>query len=359
MAHFFSPTDFGTVKHAEMGADKAAISKLFITANGNASVGVWGGGPTGERLKVQVVRSGKTVSDGKSAAVKIATAANFAAAHIQVYQIAGLKNGDEIQGWAADGRPYTAAIPVELKKPGGDVIQDWADHYYTPGARTGRTPNDQACCNFAVPYLALKDPNPKRKAEMPKLHSGLVGGPLVVVHGLAVHATAARALNAPFEMAAWGCVGTWNKSRASAHFGVAGDGTVIQFVPVSHGAYAQGNPGDRHWISVEIDNDGKSPMNGVQLDSARRIFRWVAHACGVTPKLGAGCLFPKTPAFDKLTKELCAAAGSATTTDTYEAAMSEGVSCHWWLDPRKTGNGVHYCPGPGILGQLPSITRAG
>jgi hypothetical protein len=161
-------------------------------------------------------------------------------------------------------------------------------------------------------------------------------------------------------MAAWGCVETWNTGGlgAGAHFGIAADGTVVQFIVASFIAFAQGFPGDSRWISVEIDNNASSPMTGAQLDALKGLFRWVGKTFGVNPWVATGCLYPKeAPQFDETTVAVCAEAGSDTTTDNYEANLSSGVSCHWWLDPRKVGPHVHACPGKGIMSQLPQLCK--
>src|SRR5262249_6737427 len=141
----------------------------------------------------------------------------------------------------------------------------------------------------------------------------------------------------------------------SAHFGISGDGTIVQFVPTTFQAFAQGTPGDYHWISVEIDNDGKSEMTAAQLTAVKSLFRWVTTTFGVSPQVATGWLPADNKAFNQATKDVAASAGSSTTTDEYEAALSQGLSCHWWLDRRKTGTHVHACPGPGIMSQFPSI----
>src|SRR5262249_39392014 len=166
---------------------------------------------------------------------------------IQIWRVVGLMGGDSLQAWDAEGKPQTAPLPVRaLSGTASDQMALWAQHY-TPD---GPVPDERACCPLAIPYLAMKDPKEKRNAAMTRLDKGLIGGPLVNVHGLSVHATWTPLAGEAFSMAAWGCVGTWNTSRASAHFGIAADGTVIQFVLATYAAYAQGNPGDFHWLSV-------------------------------------------------------------------------------------------------------------
>lgn len=127
-------------------------------------------------------------------------------------------------------------------------------------------------CPLAIPYLTLRD---AKMGGMTVLKDSTVGGPLGSVHGLAVHTTVGTEARSPYLMVRWGCVEGWNARGVSAHFGVAGDGTLIQFVPVTFKAYAQHSPGNEHWISVEVDNNGKTPMNDRQLASVRSLFGWV------------------------------------------------------------------------------------
>jgi hypothetical protein len=349
MAHFFFPSDLAVAAHNLMAADAAALSELIVRQGHMALIGLWGG----DLLTVKVTRGGQVVNEGPHPKVVFERAINDRGNHIQIWRVVGLMDGDSLQAWDSDGRPQTAPLPVRgLTASGSDLMSQWAQHY-TPGSPV---PDPRGCCPFAIPYLAMKDPQEKRGAAMTKLDTDLVGGPLVNVHGLSVHATSTPKPGEAFGMAAWGCVNTWNTSRASAHFGIATDGTVVQFIMTNFRAFAQGDPGDFHWVSVEIDNDGLSEMTGAQLDSVKKLFRWVGNTFGISPKVATGCLYPKAPQFDQATKDVCAAAGALTTTENYEAAMSLGVSCHWWLDPRKTGH-VHACPGKGIMGQLPQVAK--
>jgi hypothetical protein len=217
----------------------------------------------------------------------------------------------------------------------------------------GNRPQIRGVCDFAVPYLAMRDPV---MGGMAALKDSTAGGALINVHGLAVHTTAGTEARTPFQMARWGCVEPWNNRGVSAHFGIAGDGTLVQFVPVTFKAYAQYSPGNEHWISLEVDNNGKAAMNVLQLTATRALFRWVCNTYGVPPRVATGCLFPKASHFDKITASVCSRGTAATTTDPYEACMSRGLSCHWWLEASKTTNS-HACPGPGILDQLDAVAR--
>jgi hypothetical protein len=350
MANFFFPSDLTSASHRNQAADAAALSEMVVQPGHLARVGLWGG----NLLTVKVTRGGLVVNEGAHPKVKFERAVNDKANHIQIWRVTGLAGGDSLQAWDAEGRPQTAPLPVRaLKGKPADVIDLWAQHF-TPG---GPVPDDRACCSFATPYLALKDPKPKRGAAMTRLLDARIGGPLVNAHGLAVHCTAASSLGDAFGMAAWHCVETWNDHKASAHFGIAADGTLVQFISANFIANAQHDPGNFHWHSVEIDNNGSSEMTGPQFDTLKKLFRWVGSTFGVSPTLATGCLYPKAPQFDGTTKAVCAEAGVATTTDNYEAVMSTGVSCHWWLDPVKVGKHVHACPGKGIIGQLAKLVK--
>src|ERR1700676_430496 len=136
-------------------------------------------------------------------------------------------------------------------------------------------------------------------------------------------------------------------------------GTIVQMVPTNLMAFAQHDPGNLQWVSAEVDNNGIFPMNEKQLTAAKNLFGWLCTTYGVPRQLATGCLFSSAKQFDEITMSVCEAAGSDVTPDPFWAAMSRGVSCHWWLDPVKSGKGVHACPGKGILSQLGSIAKPG
>jgi|GEM_PF-4639709 len=349
MAHFFVPSHADKA-HGLSAAFGGGILELVIRRGESARVGVWGGGPDGKPLQVKVYRGPLIVSDGKAAVVKLTRASDDPTNHIQVYTVAGLKDGDKLVGVLPDDTPYTAALLVrELTGSANDIIEAWAR-----ANAAGEGYYSRALYSQAVPYLALEDA--RRGIKMEKLKPRCIGGPLQDVNGLAVHATGGTDTRSAFQMARFGCVDVWNGNGASAHFGIAGDGTVVQFIPATFIANSQLNPGNGHWISVEIDNDGKSPMNDKQLTAAKALFFWVCSTFGVAIQLATGCLYPKTPNFDKATTTVCAEAGVSTTTDPFEAVMSEGVSCHWWLEGAKTAKS-HACPGAGIIAQLAQIVK--
>ncbi|HKS88658.1 MAG TPA: peptidoglycan recognition family protein [Stellaceae bacterium] len=352
MAHFFLPV--GNLANGPAAASESAISELFVPAGGAGRFGLWGGGFDGKPLTVKVYRAGTVASDGAGHAVHLARAAHDPANHIDVYTAAGLRDGDEVYGMLADGvTRFTGALRIRVHAgKASDVMAEWAQHY-----RAKQSYARKGICEIAVPYLALDD---KRSgAKMEKLADGSVGGPLNSVHGLAIHTTAGIDSRTPFQTARWGCIPTWNGNGASAHFAISGDGTIVQIVPTDFVAFAQHDPGNQQWISAEIDNNGRAPMNLRQLDAAKRLFQWVCANHAVPRRLATGCLFPKAGQFDETTMKVCTAAGADVTHDVFWAAMSRGLSCHWWLDPVKTGRNVHACPGPGILSQLASIVRPG
>jgi hypothetical protein len=350
MAHFFYPSDRVQLANIKMASEKAPITELHIKPGSWAVFGVQGDQP----YQVKVVRAGRVVSEGQGASVGLVRLTNDSQAGTRVYRGDGLHNGDEIQALdVASGQSIASLTVIELTTSASSLMDLWVQQFKANGSR----PDDRACCDLATPYLTLTDPVATRGDRMTRLDPKRIGGPLDNVHGLSVHCTSGSPSPSAFDMATYHCVKTWNAGDASAHFGIAGDGTIVQFVVTTFGANAQGDPGDSHWISVEIDNLPTSPMTGPQLESAKKLFRWVAKTFGVPPKVATGCLYPKTPQFDKTTTAVCAAAGQPTTSDPFEAAMSQGVSCHWWLDPRKGGPHPHYCPGTGIIGQLPDIVK--
>ena len=346
------PTHGANKGLGESAASGAGISELVIGPNGVGTVGIWGGGPDGAALVIKVYRGATVVSEGAHPAVKLQRISNDSGTHIQVYSLSGLKEGDQLFGLTADGARYTGALSVRvLGDTANGVIEQWARHYLA-----GEPFPNNSLYPDAAPYLALSDPH---QGNMIKLKEKCIGGPLFNVHGLSIHCTAGAPSPTPFGMAAWHCVNTWNNNGASAHFGIAGDGTVVQFIPTNFVANAQFEPGNSHWVSVEIDNNGRTLMNAAQLTSAKSLFSWVCRTFGVPRQVATGCLYPSAPGFDKITRIVCDASGSLLTTSTFEAVMSRGVSCHWWLDGHKSGAHVHACPGAGIIGQLVSIAKPG
>lgn len=348
MAHFFQPTQPDRA-HINVAASGATLSELFIRPGAAVRVGLWGG-HSGEPHDLQVFRHGIEVSGFPSAPVKLVRTMDDIGKNIQVYTVTGLRHEDKLIGVRyKDRRPDTDELPViELGNTPSALMREATSWFGVLGGR-----QIPGICPLAVPYLTLHD---AKMGGMTVLKDSTAGGPLGSVHGLAVHTTAGTEARSPYLMARWGCVEVWNARGVSAHFGVAGDGTLIQFVPVTFKAYAQYSPGNEHWISVEVDNNGKTPMNDRQLASVRSLFGWVCSHFGIPRKVATGCRFPKASYFDKATAEVCNRGKAAITTDPYVACMSRGVSCHWWLEATKTNNS-HGCPGPGILNQLDAVAR--
>lgn len=344
MAHFFYPSHTDTA-HGIMAADQAAISELQLDqGQAYTRLGLWGGASDGSKLAIKVYRGGRVVSEGVAPLVKIKPQSYDNASHIQVVVISGLKGGDSISAIDANDAPQTNALPVSVYGSGpSDVIKRWSravntDEFFTP---------PPGLCPLAIPYQAAAS---SKKYAMPELKVSCIGGPMVNVHGLAVHTTAGNDSSTAFTTAAWRCVPTWNGKNVSAHFAISGDGALVQFIPTTHIANAQGSPANYHWISVEVDNDGKNGMNFRQLTTLRYLFQWVCARYGIASQVATGCLFAKHSVFDEVTEDVC----SETTTDGYEAIMSRRLSCHWWLEPIK-GPNSHACPGKGIIAQLSDV----
>lgn len=349
MYYFFQPTQPDSA-HAAVAVLGAPLSEVVIRPGAAARIGLWGTGANGDPLEVRVFRGGARVSGSPASPVKLARMSHDPKLHIQVYTVTGLREGDTLVGALANGQPRTEVLPVhELRYTPSGLMREAANEFTAKGGR----PQIWGICNHAIPYLALRD---AKMGGMAVLKDSTAGGPLVDVHGLAVHTTAGTDVRSPYQMTRWGCVEVWNARGVSAHFGIAGDGTLVQFVPANFVAYAQYNPGNQHWISVEVDNDGKSLMTARQLTSLQLLFRWVADTYKIPRTVATGCLFPKAAHFDWETSKVCALGQAETTTDPYVACMSHGVSCHWWLEANKTSNS-HACPGPGILMQLAQVAH--
>jgi hypothetical protein len=368
MAYFFEAWSGMTKAQADVASD-SGLSTLPVTAMGAGTFGLWGVGLAGDPLKVRVRRGAAVVSDGGiKAPVKLQLLLGADAAakrgwalpqRTRIYQATGLKPGDEIDAVAGDGGQRAAGpLTVTLVSgTAGDVMHDWATRLRADPAYK---PDEAFLCPIATPYLALRLGN----LTPARLNEALVGGPTSAVHGLAVHCTAGATRDA-WGTAINGCVNTWNHNfetdgfAAAAHFAISAEGTIVQFVPTNRIAWAQGTPGDRNWISVEVENDGSKPMLAAQLDAARRLFAWVCATYPVPRRLAMGTLFAKKydPKFkqdlDAATNAVCDAAGAPTTTLPFAATFVRGLSCHLWLDARNSKP----CPGLGIIGQLYDIAK--
>ena len=254
----------------------------------------------------------------------------------------------------AEHRPSFYATGEPSSDPAARIIERWAANYVP-----GRPPSNLLYPG-AVPYLLLgKGPG----APMTRLANRCYGNPLPAINGLAVHCTGGPGSGAPYVVANNRCVNTWNGNGASAHFAIAADGTVMQFVPTNFSAFAQGSPANEHWLSVEIDNPGKDPPDAVkasdeQIKAAQELFAWVCRTFSIRPQVAAGHLcaerlrHPVAKAYDDLTRQVCAYGSLSTqfSTDEKVAQNSRGLSCHRWLEPY-----VKSCPGYGLLGQLTDI----
>jgi hypothetical protein len=352
MANFFEAFAGMTKAQAKNAPD---VWVLRIQAGGNGWFGVYGGDDSGNVLILKVYRGGAVVSDGAKAAVRVTKVLEDAPEWNRVYQATGLKDGDEIYAETNFGHRYLGPLKVKaISVAAPDPIEAWANRLKK---EPGYTPTEAGLCPLAVPYLAL---GPGLK----KLNEKLIGGPLLNVHGLAVHTTGMGGSRNALQTAYNGCVDTWNTNYAnkgkdgiaSAHFAISSTGDIVQIIPTTRIAWAQGN-GDWNWISVEVDNDGRSPMGVAALEATKKLFGWVCSTYGVPRQLGYGTLFGNKsfPEHDGITTTVCQAAGSQTTPAVAIAILSRGLSCHYWLDARNRKP----CPGVGMLRQLASVVKPG
>lgn len=224
------------------------------------------------------------------------------------------------------------------------AIEAWAGRYKQGDKSVG----NRFLYPAAIPYLALEQ---KGMIAMRSLDEGCYGGKLANVHGLAVHCTAGGVGPSAYGVAQNRCVPTWNDNGASAHFAISGDGTVVQFVPTDHVAFAQG-AGNPYWISVEIDNNGIAEMTLPQLTAVKQLFTWVCRSFAVPQTLATGHLC-KIESWDRITRSVCEFSSAFVSENRGETIGSHGLSCHRWLD----FGGGRACPGAGILSQLPSIAN--
>ena len=259
-----------------------------------------------------------------------------------------------MQADPAEQVPRFYATGEPSSDPAARIIERWAANHVP-----GRPPSN-VLYPGAIPYLILgKQPG----APMTRLANRCYGNPLPAINGLAVHCTGGQGTGAPYVVANNGCVNGWNQRVASAHFAIAGDGTVMQFIPTNFSAFAQGSPANEHWLSVEIDNPGKDPPDAVkasdrQIKAAQELFAWVCRTFSIRPQVAAGHLCaeklrnPAANAYDALTRQVCAygSLSAQFSTDEKVAQNSRGLSCHRWLEPY-----VKSCPGYGLLSQLTDI----
>lgn len=232
------------------------------------------------------------------------------------------------------------------KHEGAAVIEEWAARFQ----RGDRNPNNRFLYPDATPYLAVQPPKGKGWGPVAHLQDKCYGEKLNIAYGLAIHCTTGHPSRSAYELAQNGCLPRWNELGISAHFGIAGDGTVVQFVPTNFQAFAQ-NEASAQWISVEIDNDSYLPMIMPQLGSAKRLFSWVCRTFAVPQTLATGHISKDPdPDWNNITRTVCKAANVETSPSQHDVIFSRGLSCHRWLK-----YGQHSCPGKGILAQLATI----
>lgn len=64
------------------------------------------------------------------------------------------------------------------------------------------------------------------------------------------------------------------KAQASAHFGVAKDGSLIQWVDTDDTAWAE-VAGNHYWISCENEGTSGAPLTGAQEETVAKLFLWL------------------------------------------------------------------------------------
>lgn len=228
-----------------------------------------------------------------------------------------------------------------------DVIAQW-----NAAINSGTAFSSPNVCPFAVPYLQHKSPNTK------PLNPKNIGPAIQKIRGLAIHTTWGI-IGAEVATTVSICCNTWNAAGVPtcAHFAIASNGTLLQFVPNNRIAWAQGGQADQYYLSVEIETKN-SAANNEQLQTASRLFRWVARTYGFERKLATGFIGPHgngpwaaaaKQMYDPITTKMCAEAGVETTRDPAVAAAASGLSCHYWLHPVKP------CPGGPLLKQMAEI----
>jgi hypothetical protein len=349
MNNFFYPSGGLDATALFVASEFDAISEVLIQPNMPVRVGMLGAFEQ-KPLLLKVFRGGVVVSDGVTAKVKIARYGNDSGRRIQTFMIYGLTQNDELRGLADDGSVVVRPIRVRVDQHGANSrMREWARRWI--GSEGFFKPSDHALCVLAIPYLALQN---DKHQKMTELLEDNIGGPLRIIHGLSLHCTA-TADGSPFDVANGHCVSTWNtnitKYKTSAHFALATDGTLIQIVPCDRVAYAQGEPGDQYWVSVEISNNGRDKPTVAQLHKLRQLFRWVCSRYNVPRQIALGRLVPNQPVLNLLTESLAGVHWTESESRAAVAAMSRGLSCHLWLDGR---NGKP-CPGAGILSQMPAV----
>jgi N-acetylmuramoyl-L-alanine amidase len=349
MNNFFYPSGGLDATAVFVASELDRISEVMIQLNAPARVGMLGGIEQ-KPLVLKVFRGGSVVSDGANAKVKIARSVNNPSARIQTFMVYGLIQNDELRGLAEDGTVVIRPIRVRVDQHGANSrMREWARQWIA--SEGFFKPSDHALCVLAIPYLALQN---DKHQKMTELLEDNIGGPLRIIHGLSLHCTA-TASGSPFDVANGHCVSTWNsnitKCKTSAHFALATDGTLMQIVPCDRVAYAQGEPGDQYWLSVEISNNGRDMPTMAQVNKLKLLFRWVCNRYNVPKQIALGRLVPNQQVLNSITESYSGGRWTEPESRFAVAAMSRGLSCHLWLDGR---NGKP-CPGVGILSHMPAV----
>ncbi len=344
MPNFFTPTTGKPISDATT----FPLSKLVVRLGGTAKFGLYGLDDQGLALSVKLVRAGVAteLKNGANASIsaKVTITQSKGTAAVTIFSMSGLRMGDVLQAYTASGATFPCSLPVEVvAAPGISVMAEWHAWLNDPlGLQAFLSKNDSLYPG-ALPYLKWSG-GVQLKSSSKSLGS---------VNGLSVHTTGngkGTKVTSDVNLVSGRCLSTWNKNGASAHFAITGTGTVAQFVPCNRTANAQHSPGNESWLSVEVDNDGTSPMLDAQLEALKALFSWVQVRYQTPAALATGYLPPGNTHFDKITKDIC----TTTTTNVAEAIASSGLSCHWWLDKNKG----HACPGEGILAQLPKVVSS-
>ncbi len=250
---------------------------------------------------------------------------------------------------ASYGKFSILATRLDQADDSKDLIRQWND-----AINAGEPFNNPNVCPHAVPYLQFKGPN------VAALNPKNIGPSIQKIRGLAIHTTWGR-VQCEVETTVSICCNTWNNAGrpTSAHFAIASNGKILQFVPHNRIAWAQGGQSDQYYLSVEIETKN-SAANQDQLRAASKLFRWVVGTFNVPPNLATGFVGKSADsdlgrgakaAFDPITTRMCADAGVATTNDSGVAAAASGLSCHYWL------HAVKPCPGAPLLAQMAEIAK--
>jgi hypothetical protein len=197
-----------------------------------------------------------------------------------------------------------------------------------------------------------------------------VGGTLTDIFGLSIHTVDSVAPNPKFGDVFDSMLGMWAKSgNVSAHFGIDKEGNLAQFVSQTRIAFAQGDPGDRNWISVEVFT-GKlnvatcqtDKLEDAQIDTLRVLMNWLNETYKVPIEIGTAYIgkdkigIGPSNVNDYVVVGKAIAAQRPNTRsavpDLISASQTRGISCHYWLGPK---GHVKACPGLSILTQLPRI----